>query len=280
MRSRTTHLLVGVTLLLGSALFTGCSSTSQSAASSDLLEPGILSACLYPGFAPFTSKSGDALVGWDVDYLRGFADEHDLEFRPVEVADFNGIWLRPGRGECDVAGTGISITPDRTEQLGSDASWSDSYYSVARSFAVRAGADLTRIEDLAGRTVIVTKGSTADIDLTNRLAAAGITDTKVTYVTDEAEGAKQVASAGPDGPFAYGGGAGSVETLTKQLPGLEMAWVHCLMEADGSISSEPFGFAVRSASTGLLGELNSYIADPANGYPGGVGSGTDCPTGP
>ena len=70
-----------------------------------------------------------------------------------------------------------------------------------------------------------------------------------------------------------------METLTKQMPGLQMAWVHCLMDAYGSIASEPFGFAVRSASTGLLGELNSYISDPAHAYPGGIGSGTDCPTG-
>ena len=190
MRSRPSHVLVGVTLLLGSVLLTGCSSTSQAASGLGLLEPGILKACLYPGFAPFTSKSDDALVGWDVDYLRSFADEHGLEFQPVEVADFNDIWLRPGRGECDVAGTGISITPDRTEQLGSAAAWSDRYYSVARSFAVRSGTHLTGIEDLAGRTVIVTKGSTAAIDLTNRLAAAGITDTSGTYVTKGAEGAR------------------------------------------------------------------------------------------
>ena len=260
-------------------LLAGCSSSTGADGPLALLEPGTLKVCLYPGFAPFASKDGNDLVGWDVDYLKSFSDEQGLVFQPVEVADFKDIWLRPGRGECDIAATGISMTPARTEQLGSGAQWTDRYYSVARSFAVRAGTELSGVDDLAGRTVIVTKGSTADIDLTNRLANAGITDTTITYVTDEADGARQVVEAGPDGPIAYGGGQGSIETLTTQVPNLEIAWVHCLMEADGSISSEPFGFAVRSASTGLGEALNSFMSDPANAYPGGNGSGTDCSTG-
>lgn len=266
-------------LLAGAVLLTGCSSSSDEPSAVSVIEPGTLKVCLYPGFAPFSSKEGDTWVGWDVDYLQAFADTQGLKLEPVEVADFNEIWMRPGRGECDLAGTGITMTPSRIEQTGADAEWSSAYYSVARSFAVRPGSTLDSVEDLAGRTVLVTQGSTADIDLTNRLAQAGITDTTLEYVSDEADGARQVAEAGEDGPFAYGGGAGSIETLTQQIPNLEIAWVHCLMEADGSLSSEPFGFPVRTASTGLLGALDSFIEDPANPYPGGAGSGTDCPTG-
>lgn len=266
-------------LVSGAVLLTGCHAGSDSSSAVSTLEPGTLKVCLYPGFAPFSSKEGDTWVGWDVDYLQAFADTQELELEPVEVADFNEIWLRPGRGECDLAGTGITMTASRTEATAPDAEWSVPYYSVARSFAVRPGSTLDDVGDLAGRTVIVTQGSTADIDLTNRLAQAGITDTNVEYVRDEADGARQVAEAGADGPFAYGGGAGSIETLVEQIPNLEIAWVHCLMEADGSLSSEPFGFPVRTASTGVRDALDSFIQDPANPYPGGAGSGTDCPTG-
>ena len=72
---------------------------------------------------------------------------------------------------------------------------------------------------------------------------------------------------------------GSIEELIDQHPGLELAWEHCIMLGDGTVSSEPFGFVVRSDSTGLLAALNQYIADPSVPYQGGLGTGRDCPSG-
>jgi hypothetical protein len=68
-----------------------------------------------------------------------------------------------------------------------------------------------------------------------------------------------------------------VQQLTKQIPGLELAWEHCLMLPDGTISSEPFGFAVRKASTGVIEALDAFITDSTNAYPGGSGSGRNGP---
>lgn len=271
-------------ILLGAAIpallvLTSCSSTEDSAAAVQTLEPGTLKVCLYSGFAPFASQQDGTWVGWDVEYLQSFADELGLTMEPVNAPEFNDIWMRPGDGQCDIAGTGITMLASRIEQTGPDAGWTTKYYNVARSFAVRGGSKLDGIEDLAGKTVIVTKNSTADIDLTSRLAKAGITDTTIEYTTDEADAAKLVAEAGPDGPYAYGGGAGSVEALAKQIPNLQTKWIHCMMLPGGEISSEPFGFAVRAESTGVLEALNAFIENPENRYPGGAGSGVDCPTG-
>jgi polar amino acid transport system substrate-binding protein len=266
-----------IALTLSGCGSSGAQGEASSPAALTTLEPGVLKACLYAGFAPFASKSGDAWVGWDVDYLKAFAEDRGLTLQPVEAPSFNDIWMRPGRGECDVAGTGITMVPARSAQAGNSTAWTSPYYSVARSFAVRSGTKLTDIHDLAGKTVIVTRGSTADIDLTSRLAKAGITDTTVEYTDNEASGAERVATGNTGGAFAYGGGAGSVQQLTKQIPGLELAWEHCLMLPDGTISSEPFGFAVRKASTGVLEALDAFITDSTNAYPGGSGSGRNCP---
>ena len=74
------------------------------------------------------------------------------------------------------------------------------------------------MEDLAGKTVIVTKGSSADIDLVNRLKLAGITDTRIEYTNSAATAAGLVARGGPTASFAYGGGEGSIQDLVSHVP--------------------------------------------------------------
>jgi len=255
---------------------TACSGNS-STAEGQTLEPGVLSVCLYPGFAPFVEKGDDGeWTGWDVDFLRGFADEQGLEFQVIDIPQFDNIWMRPGSNECDIAGTGITRTDERVAQTGETASWSDTYYTVAHGFAVKKGAALARIEDLEGETVLTTKGTTADVDLQARLKQAGISTTTLEYVDSEESGIARVLDGSA---FAFAAGVGSIETLAQRYPGIELAWEHCIMLSDGSISSEPFGFVVRSASTGLLSSLNGYIAQPREPYQGGLGTGRDCPTG-
>jgi ABC-type amino acid transport substrate-binding protein len=146
---------------------------------------------------------------------------------------------------------------------------------VARGLAVPEGVTVSGIEDLAGQTVITTKGATADVDLLARIAQSGV-DVRVEYVDGQDIGAQRVV----DGDaIAFAEGVGSIETLARDFPGLQLAWEHCLMLPDGTISSEPFGFVVRTASSGLLPALNSFIADSGVAYPGGPGSGRDCPSG-
>jgi ABC-type amino acid transport substrate-binding protein len=255
----------------------GVASSGDSTSTVTTLEPGVLKVCLYPGFAPFAIKGDDGWSGWDPEYLAAFAEEQGLQFEPVEVGTFNDIWMRPGNDECDVAGTGITVTEARKQQTGTAIDWTDDYYSVARSLAVRKGTKITSVEDLAGQTVVTTKGATADIDLLARIAAAGLTDVKVEYVNDEAVGTRRVAEAGPDGPIGFAAGVGSIDTLAASIPGIEATWIHCMMLPDGTESSEPFAFTVRSGSTGVAAALNAFIAAPTTAYAGGPGSGLDCP---
>ena len=262
-----------------------CLSPESNAASNlDTLRPGVLAVCLYPGFAPFSSESpDDQWVGWDVSYLEDFAGVEGLRFEPVEVGTFDGIWDQPGRGGCDVAASGISDIADRRVSSGAQAQWSQHYYDVLRGFLVRSDDDhqLTGIDDLRDKTVIVTGNSTADTDLRARLAQAGITTTTILSTSDELDAARQVRDAGNGGePYAYAGGLGSVQYLASQLGGLAVAWPHCNMLADGAEVAEPFSFVVRSASSGVLDALNRYIADPVRPYGGPTESLPHCPSGP
>lgn len=253
-------------------------STVAQASQVTTLKPGELQVCLYPGFAPFAIQGKDGWSGWDVMYLKGFAKQQGLAFTPVYVNAYRDIWMRPAKGECDLSATGISLTAARVEQTGNSVSWTDPYYYVERALIVRKGTKINTISDLAGKTVLTTRGSLADIDLLARLHMAGITSTKVEYVSMEQEAARRVAHARSGGPIAYAGGAGSISYLSKEISGLTIAWPHCAMLSDGTISSEPFSFPVRAASTGLAQALNAYVKTPTVPYPGGLGSGRDCPT--
>jgi ABC-type amino acid transport substrate-binding protein len=267
--------------LVAAVSWSGCATEAGNDAGKTL-EPGVLKVCLYPGFAPFVSKDEKGQwAGWDVSYLEAFAKREKLTFQPVEVANFNGIWNLPGQGECDIAASGISDTEDRRKATGDAATWSQNYYRVVRSFVVRTADEgkLNGIEDLRDKTVIVTEGSTADLDLRNRLKIAGIESVTIETTPDEEAAAIKVRDGGGV-PFAYGGGLGSNELLVEKLGGLVVAWPHCNMLADGTEVNEPFSFVVSARSSGLAADLDRYIAHPDAPYEGGPGPDLKCPPAP
>jgi len=266
------------------------------AAAFKTLVSGKLQVCLYHGFAPFSVKDDSGWHGWDVDYLKKFADQNGLGFEVVE-RDFKGIWLEPDKGSCDIAGSGISYTLDRRDAKGSGA-WSNTYYQVVRTFLVRTPdfTQLTKVEDLKGKKVIVTKDSTANSDLCYQMNAKGISsclkadgdhpcasfnglpektrkqDPACVFIEyprggDEANAAADVAAGqspgdkDPGAPFAYGGGYGSVQSLvcSQANQALATVWPHCNVASDSNAYAEPFSFVVSHADTGLLQALNCFI---------------------
>lgn len=242
------------------------------------LEKCTLKVCLYPGFKPFTSweETDPVWRGWDVVYLEAFAKTYGLTFKAIKIDAFLGIWKLPGEDskQCDIAAAGISDLPDRRAES-PGTKWSKTYYTVDRAYLVRSGDTLDKVQDLAGKkiTVIVTKGSTADTDLQNRLrqaknAGARIDGLTIGYTDQEAAAAKLVRSRKA---FAYGGGFGSVLALAPEGSGLKVTWTHCnMVEVSKNVFkeySEPFSFVVRRADTGLSEALDGYIS-PTHPYPG------------
>ncbi len=216
------------------------------------LTSGKLTVCLYAGFAPFASKDKQGnWQGWDVDYLKAFAQANKLQFTVYETKDFDGIWLEPGKNHCDIAGTGISDLQDRRTATGKLGEWSNTYYHVIRSFLVQTAEvpRLAKVEDLRGKKAIVTKGSTANSDLCYRMQGSNIHPCKKAdgdhpcgfpglehfketsrsqdsscvfieypWMNEEKNAALDVAEGrsrdqDPGLPFTYGGGYGSVQSL-------------------------------------------------------------------
>ena len=225
------------------------------------LVAGRLTVCTYGGFAPVCYKNAAGqLIGLDVSFLTRVAEQMGREIVLIEK-EFDRIWTLPGANLCDIAGAGVMRRDDRP--VGPGGSWSDPYFQVKRSLLVRVG-EKAAFEDhatLSGRKIVVTRGSTADIDAIKRYPHC-----KIQYVDEVAKGQADaqeyivkelIANHRAD---AFGEGDVSNQYLRnkygKDVPGgLALADVHAI---DGV--TETFNFITRNASSGVLDQLNVFIA--------------------
>ena len=249
--------------LVGTAAIAASPALAQVKAPPTTLTPGTLTICTYPGFAPFTSfDAKGAWVGWDASFLTRFATQQGLAVKTVSVDPFDGIWKRPGENQCDIAAAGIGNEPARRAQS-PGTTWSITYYVVIRAFAVRKGSTLTGPQDLAGKTVIVTKDSTADQDIQQQIRQHHVKGVTVRYTDNEGAAVKMVSQGKV---FAYGGGLGSIQYQARRFTNIKVAWPHRILLPSGKLGTEPFSYPVRTADTGLVEALNAFIAANRAGY--------------
>ncbi len=240
---------------------------SNDGAAVTTLHAGRLTVCTYGGFAPVCFKDADGnLVGLDVSFLTRFAESEGLALDMIDRT-FDGIWALPDMNVCDIAAAGITKLDSR--YVGEGASWSDAYFQVNRSLLVRSAEQLVFDDhaSLVGKKIVVTRGSTADIDAQTRYP-----DCTLQYVDEVAMGQQDqqeyvvktlLADREAD---AFGEGDVSNrylrDTYGKDVEGgLVLADIHPIDGPD-----ETFSFVARNASTGLLERLNAFIAANKDSY--------------
>jgi ABC-type amino acid transport substrate-binding protein len=225
----------------------------------ETLVTGQLTICTYGGFAPVCYKTAAGqLIGLDVSFLTRFAERLGLGII-LKEEQFDRIWTRPGADMCDIAGAGIMQREDRLP--GSGGSWSDPYFEVERSLLVRAG-DKAAFDDhatLKHKNIVVTRGSTADIDARRRYPQC-----KILFVDEIAKDQADaqdyivrtlIANHKVD---AFGEGDVSNRYLRDKYAkdvegGLALADTHAIDKR------ETFNFITRNASC-VLDPLNAFIA--------------------
>ncbi|HYJ06412.1 MAG TPA: transporter substrate-binding domain-containing protein [Chthoniobacterales bacterium] len=224
------------------------------------LTPGQLTVCTYGGFAPVCYKNAAGqLIGLDVSFLTRFAESLGLAIVTIEKP-FDGIWTLPDANLCDIAGAGVMQRANRP--VGTGGSWSDAYFQVERSLLVRAAekAEFDDYKTLTGKKIVVTRGSTADIDAQKRYHHCTIQF--VDEVAKDQPHAQEyivktlIANHNAD---AFGEGNVSNQYLHDKYGknvegGLALADVHPI---DGM--TETFNFITRNASSGVLDRLNAFI---------------------
>ncbi|MGH9213415.1 MAG: basic amino acid ABC transporter substrate-binding protein [Acidimicrobiales bacterium] len=118
---------------------------------------GTLLVCTDAPYPPFEFEEDGEFTGFDMELLREISTRLDMEL-DVTVQPFDGIWLAPAAGTCDLVASAMTITPERE----AEALFSDSYLEVNQSLMVQVENEDTfaTLEDLAGGTIGVQTGTT------------------------------------------------------------------------------------------------------------------------
>lgn len=220
------------------------------AASPKTIVPGTLTVCASTAFRPVLYREGDQLVGSDVRFLRAFAGSQNLElaFREFPFVD---IWLRPGRGDCDLAAAGITDFPSRHS---AGVAWSRPYYTVLRTLLIRRdqAATLRTIADFRGRTIGFVTASSADRDVRARAPA----DAVLRGYADAEVGMADLMAGRID---AFAEGSVTSDDVVARHPQFAVIDAHSLVPAEG------LSYPVRAESN-LLDPLDRFIGANAATY--------------
>ncbi len=217
----------------------------------ELIAAHTLTVCTYAHFAPFSHEEDGHIVGTDISLLQRYAQKQGLDTR-FEVKEFPDIWTRPGRGECDIAAAGIGALAERDP--GPHARWSAPYDIVRRSLLVRQSdtGSLHSPQDFAGRSIVVTADSSADVDARTRYAGLGAQIIAAQPPQDEM--VRRLLHGEID---AYAGGETSNRYVAASEPRLAVVDVHVMDPP------ETLHFAVRHVDPRLLETLNEFIDEVA-----------------
>ena len=161
--ARTTRLLASLAALSIAVSACGGSSTSSDSTAAAGFTPiaaGKLTVCSDAPYEPFEFQAEDGTwTGFDMDVVRAIATANDLELA-VTVQPFDGIWLAPAAGTCDMVASSMTITEEREAA----ADFSAPYFDAFQSLLVRtADAEkYTTLEAMEGKTIAVQTGTTGE----------------------------------------------------------------------------------------------------------------------
>lgn len=253
--------------LAGTAALAGCSSEPEQSDQSDenadaadetidegepeaevgLVSEGAITFAVSPDYPPFENLVDGEYVGLDMDLGRAIAEQLGLECVYTNL-DFDGIVpaIAAG-GQADAGLSGISITPDREEQV----NFSEPYYIDNQAVAVLASnTDVTEdnaaeVLNTAEMTIAVQSGSTgADFAAENfpnaeQLAFPQFTDAFAAVSAGQANAV-----------------CGNLAVVEQMLAGAYSDQHVVLTSATG----EEYAIAVNKDNAALLDAINGAIA--------------------
>lgn len=230
-------------LLLAATLATvACSSDSD--ADYALVADGKLTVCTDAPYEPFEFQDdAGAWSGFDMDILREIAGGLDLEL-DVKVVPFDGIWLLPAAGECDIVGSAMTITAERA----ASTLFSDPYFDADQSLLVRASeaATYATLDSLAGQSIAVQTGTTGEA-----------------YAQEHRpEGSTLISFDEPAAMF-LALESGEVAAILQDLPvnGFRSTKDDAFVVTETFPTGEQYGFAVDPENTALIEAVNEQLAE-------------------
>ena len=153
MKKMTAMILV---VLMLATMLTGCG--TKGTPLKKLQKAGKLVIATSPDFPPFESLSGDGKVeGIEIDILEIVCKELGVTLE-IQQMDFDSVLPGVQAGKYDMGVSGISVTEKRQKNV----LFTEPYCLAAQAIVVKEGSPITCKADLAGKTVSVQTGTTAE----------------------------------------------------------------------------------------------------------------------
>ncbi len=152
--------LVAGVLATSMVLFAGCggNDAAQDADANAENEAVVLTVGTNAAFKPFEmmDEDGTTIIGFDVDLINAIAEDQGMTVE-MQNMEFDGLVMAVQNGSLDAAIAGMSVTPERQEQV----AFSETYYDAGLNIAVAAdNTDINSEADLAGKRVASQMGTT------------------------------------------------------------------------------------------------------------------------
>ena len=187
MKRRTFISMMSVMAAAGVLTLSGCSNSSTSTAASTgassaagsaadqlaaIQASGKLIVALEGAWQPWSyHDESDTLVGYDVEVSRAIAEKLGVEPEYVE-SDWDSLFAGLDAGRFDMVCNGVEVTDERALTY----DFTTPYGYIHTALAVRKDNDeIKTFEDLKGKTVAVSSGTSSEIILEQALARAGMT---------------------------------------------------------------------------------------------------------
>src|SRR5664280_609750 len=162
-RTRTSRWGAVFTVALVSSLLvlTGCGTAATSSDLTRVKQDGVLTVGNDTTFAPFEfDDSANKPTGFDIDLITAVAQKLGLK-TDIETTAWDGIILALQAQKFEVVISSMTITPDREKEV----SFSIPYYRADMGIMYNpARNNITKPEDLVGKTIGVQVGTTGEID--------------------------------------------------------------------------------------------------------------------
>lgn len=221
----------------------GFTSTVQASALETIKERGKVLVAVDIGAPPFGMIDGNAQpAGSDVEAARLLAEDLGVELEIVPVNGPNRVpYLLSGK--ADVVLASFSITDERKKVI----DYSEPYGVVPAVIGGPASENITSFQDLIGKTVAVTRGTTSDQELTKGVRETG----GITVVRYEDDATTNTAVA--TGQQDYIAAAGSV------IPAVKASNPNRDIEVKFLMYAFPYGVGLRKNEPELKAWLDGWV---------------------
>lgn len=224
-------------------LSAGALGAAHADALSDIKERGTLICGTLGTSEPFSyqDQAKRELVGYDVDVCKLVADKIGVkvEYKLLAVA---ARIPELDSGRVDVLAANLGWTADRAKQI----DFSHQYYVTPQKLLVRANSDIKTIEDLEGKRIGATKGSSSE-----RLIQERLPQSRIIGYSDSPAAFLSLQQRKVDAQFAS---ELVLVRLVNQSPTSSPTRI-----LEKSVVDEPWGLGVRKGETALLEQVNAAL---------------------